>query len=277
MTLGLLLDVDGPLASTVTRTLRVPSIAPDLVALAHAGAPVVFNTGRSHAFLVERVIPALADAGLRADAPVWGVGEKGATWFALDASAETPRAGQVHADEALRPPQELLDAVRAIAVRERDLMFWDDTKRTMISVEQNVDTANADYLAAQPAFVAACQAVIDELGLAADFHIVPTIISVDIEHVTAGKALGAERALGLIEERMAAPRRWFTAGDSPSDYDMAAWLHARGDDVVHLDVRPAGGVPAVGFEVIRDIPTAERAEDDLTAAHLTRLRGDLGA
>ncbi|GAA4765638.1 hypothetical protein [Microbacterium gilvum] len=271
--LGLLLDVDGPLASTVTRTLRLPSIAADLVAIAHGGCPVVFNTGRSAAFLVERVLPELAAAGLHADAPVWGVGEKGATWFALE--GEPPHAGPVSADLALRPPQDLVDGVRELAGGLSHLMFWDDTKETMISVEQNVDVASADYLAAQPAFVDDCAALIRTLGLADSFHIVPTIISVDIEHVTAGKALGAARALALVAERMAPPTRWFTAGDSPSDYDMASWLAAHGDDVVHLDVRPSGEVPDVPFPVLRERPTDAVAEDDLTAGHLARLRAEL--
>lgn len=42
--LGLLLDVDGPIASPITRTVAIPSIADDLVAIANAGNPVVFNT-----------------------------------------------------------------------------------------------------------------------------------------------------------------------------------------------------------------------------------------
>ena len=275
--LGLLLDVDGPLASTVTRTLRVPSIAPDLVALAHADVPVVFNTGRSHAFLVDRVIPVLADAGLRPDAPVWGVGEKGATWFSLAPDAQAPEAGEVHAATELRPPRALLERIRALAAEETRLMFWDETKETMISIEQNLDVSNEDYLAAQPALVTACQDVIDDLGLAGEFHIVPTIISIDIEHVTAGKALGAARALQLIEARTTPPTKWFTAGDSPSDYDMATWLHERGDDVTHLDVRPSGDARDVPYAVIREIPEPGRAEDDLTALHLARLRAQIGA
>ena len=49
--LGLLLDVDGPLASPLTRTIAIPSIIEDLVSLANLGVPVVFNTGRTDLFL----------------------------------------------------------------------------------------------------------------------------------------------------------------------------------------------------------------------------------
>ena len=52
--LALLLDVDGPVASPVTRDVK-REIIDDLVALASAGIPVVFNTGRSDAFIREQV------------------------------------------------------------------------------------------------------------------------------------------------------------------------------------------------------------------------------
>ncbi|WP_203135229.1 hypothetical protein [Microbacterium sp. JZ31] len=270
---GLLLDVDGPLASTVTRSIRIPSIADDLVAIANAGCPVVFNTGRSDAFLAAQVVPALVRAGLSADAPVWGIGEKGATWFTVSEG----RVGDVGVDEAISVPEDLAAACRAIADQHRDLMFWDDTKRTMVSLEQNLDVSNDDYLARQPEVTTRLDEAIAGLGLAERFHTVPTIISIDLEHRTAGKALGAERAMGLVGSRMDVPRRWFTAGDSNGDYDMAAWLHDAGFDATHLDVRPTGTQPETAFAVLREIPTfAEgHAEDDITATYLTRWRAEL--
>ncbi|MBB5641237.1 hypothetical protein [Cryobacterium roopkundense] len=45
--LGLLLDVDGPIASPITRTIATPSILTDLVTLAGANVPIAFITGRS--------------------------------------------------------------------------------------------------------------------------------------------------------------------------------------------------------------------------------------
>ena len=64
--LGLLLDVDGPIASPVTRTVAIDSIAHDLVALANAGNPVIFNTGRSDAFIRDVVLDAMLGAMERA-------------------------------------------------------------------------------------------------------------------------------------------------------------------------------------------------------------------
>lgn len=270
---GLLLDVDGPLASTVTRSIRIPSIADDLVAIANSGCPVVFNTGRSDAFLAEQVIPELVRAGLAADAPVWGIGEKGASWFTVT----NGRIGAVQVDETIAVPADLVAACRAIAEQHRDLMFWDATKRTMVSLEQNLDVENAEFLGRRAQVTAELDAAIASLGLADRFYTVPTVISIDLEHRTAGKALGAERAVRLVGERMEVPGRWFTAGDSHGDYDMAAWLHDAGYDATHLDVRPSGDQPETAFTVLREIPTfAEgHAEDDITASYLTRWRAEL--
>lgn len=276
--LGLLLDVDGPLSSTQTRTLRVPTLAPDLVAIAQAGCPVVFNTGRSADFLSDRVIPPLVAAGLRPADPVWGVGEKGGTWFALEDSGGEVAVGEVHVDDAVAPPAELVAAGREIAERFRDVVFFDDTKRTMISLEQHVDVPNETFVARRTELVAAIEEQIDRLGLGDEITIYPTVISVDVEHVSSGKALGARRALELISARMDPPRWWFTAGDSGQDYDMSAQLHESGFDTTHLDVRPCGAVPDVAFRVIREQPRFDEgvAEDDITARHIARLRSELG-
>ncbi|MBP2435673.1 hypothetical protein [Microbacterium amylolyticum] len=275
-TLGLLLDVDGPLASTVTRTMRVPTLAPDLVALAKAGCPIVFNTGRSTDFLAEQVVPRLVEAGMSANAPVWGVGEKGGTWFSFLPDTADPVMGEVLRDETLVPPHALIDEVRAIAERFSDIVFFDETKRTMLSIEHHVDVPNETFIAARTSMVAEIEEAIERTG-AESMSIYPTVISIDVEHVNSGKALGARRALGLISERMTPPRTWFTAGDSGQDYDMSRQLHELGFTTTHLDVRPHGQVPEVAFEVIRERPRFDEgvAEDDITARHIARLRSQL--
>ncbi|NHI17001.1 hypothetical protein [Microbacterium excoecariae] len=276
--LGLLLDVDGPLASTRTRTLRLPAIARDLVALAQAGCPVVFNTGRSVDFLAERLLPALVDAGLGPADPVWGVGEKGGTWFSLADRGGTAAVDDIAEDPAMSPPPAVVDAVRALVDRDfSDLVFFDETKRTMISVEHFVEVPGATFLARRDELAAAISRILDDHGVADETTIYPTVISIDVEHATSGKALGARRALDLVAPRMDPPRRWFTAGDSGQDYDMARYLDAHGFTATHLDVRPTGDVPDVSFEVIREVPHTREgdAEDDITARHLARLRAEV--
>ncbi len=259
--LGLLLDVDGPIASPVTRSIAIPSITADLVALANAGVPVVFNTGRSDEFLRGEVVGPLVDGGLAENARVFGVCEKGAVWFRI-----TPAGvGDLSIDETLIPPVELSRAVdELVATRFAESMFFDYTKRTMISVEQRTEIDSDDYLALQPEFDRAVLDLCRTLDLGAVwrteehpasdgrilYRLDPTIISTDIESVQVGKDLGAERALALIAATGAVPLVWRTVGDSRSDYAMADWLHAQRYEVAHVDVRPAEGVPDKPYEVL---------------------------
>ncbi|GAB7190892.1 hypothetical protein NUM3379_15990 [Kineococcus sp. NUM-3379] len=277
--LGLLLDVDGPVSSPLTRTVREPGLLASLVALAAAGVPLVFNTGRSDAFCREQVVAPLLAAGLPAHARVHAVCEKGAVWFGVGAAGP----GEVSVDDTLAVPRQVHDLVEGIvAARYTGTMFVDRTKRAMVSVEQRVDVGADGYAPAQERFQAevldACAAA--GLGVRLDddvrpdaagrvpYRVDPTIIAVDVESVRLGKDLGAERALELLAADGELPLRWRTVGDSRTDYAMADLLHARGLDVAHVDVRPAGALPPRAYPVL--VP--ERAvNDEAGAAYLALL------
>jgi hypothetical protein len=262
--IGLLLDVDGPIASPVSRTIAIPSIVEDLVALAAEGIPIVFNTGRSDAFIREQVVGPLLAGGLAAGGRIHAVCEKGAVWCSIDPDAEGGMSA-VEVDEALALPTDFGDEMRAIVAESfADVVFYDETKRAMVSIEQRVEVPSATYRARQPDLDArAMDALVrrgsgvrrlDDVRPAADgsvaWRIDPTIISTDIESMRTGKDLGAERALELLALDGALPRTWRTVGDSRSDYAMADWLHAHGHDVAHVDVRPADGVPEKPYRVL---------------------------
>lgn len=243
---GLLLDVDGPIASPVSRTLAIESIAHDLATMANQGIPVIFNTGRSDDFITQQIVPPLRASGLLPQAPVFTISEKGAVWAEV-----TPQGlGELSVDEDLKLPTDFADDVRRLVAEQfSELMFFDETKRAMVSVEQSMEVENEDYLKAQETFDAEIPGLLDKHGLK-NVRIDPTIIATDIEHEGVGKDLGAERALRLLDARGITPGSWFTMGDSRTDYAMATWLHERGDTVAHADVRPADGVPETAFEVL---------------------------
>jgi len=269
---ALLLDVDGPIASPVTRTVAIDSIIPDLVAMANAGVPTVFNTGRADAFLREEVLTPMLRAGLRPDAPVHAVAEKGAVWFSMLDGALTPSV----VDEVMQMPNSYRHTVRdAVAAEFADSMFYDETKLAMTSIEMNVGFPQEDYPPHQDRLERFTQALLDEHDLNADFHIVPSIISIDVEHRRGGKALGAERAVALLRRHeVPIPQRWITVGDSRIDYDMATWLHQAGYHVEHVDVRPAEGVPATEFPVITE---PGLVNDAAAAVVFSRLRAEVEA
>jgi hypothetical protein len=272
---GLLLDVDGPVASPVTRTVA-PALLDDLRALLGAGIPVVLNTGRSAEFVDERVLRPLVDPGLPPGARLHAVCEKGGVWT-------TAGSGEVHVDAALAVPG-IASAVVAELVADGfgDAMFVDRTKRTMATVEARTDVPGEFYAERQRAFDAELLARLAAAGLGVrlrDEHrpdadgrtpwrIDPSVIATDVESVRAGKAIGVRRALDLLRADGPLPRAWHTVGDSRTDYAMADQLHAFGDTVTHVDVGPKP--PLQRPYAVRTVPGL--TDDAAGAAHVHALR-----
>ncbi|WP_285725741.1 hypothetical protein [Psychromicrobium xiongbiense] len=266
--LALLLDVDGPIASPVTRSVQDGVIA-ELLWLATRGAPVLFNTGRSAAFITEQVVTPMLEAGIPEGLEFLAICEKGATWFTFGAAGSSP----VQVDERFVPPASYAAAIRELVERKYAAwMFFDETKQAMVSVEQNLGTPSEVYLAQQPLFDADALALMPAHGMdghirsaapeqssgikdpqASHFLIDPTIISTDIEHARLGKDLGAWRALSWLQERGLEPEQWRTVGDSGTDYAMADWLESQGHAVAHVDVRPAEELPEKPYQILTSV------------------------
>ncbi len=286
---GLLLDVDGPIASPVTRTIAIDSIISDLVTLAGAGVPIAFITGRSDAFIRDQVIAPLRQAGLDAalespTARMFGVFEKGASWAPILPGG----MHEVTVDESVALPEAVVRGVRElVASTFSETMFFDETKRAMISVEQRTDVSNESYKAAQGAFNEAAYDLVAGHGLgvryaghervdaagATPFRLDPTIISTDIESVLLDKDRGAERALAYFASLGPLPEVWRSVGDSRSDYLMADHVHAAGLEVAHVDVRPSDGVLERPYRVIIE---GDLIHDEAGAAFLSYWVGKLG-
>ena len=259
--LGLLLDVDGPIASPITRTIATPSILTDLITLAAGHVPIAFITGRSADFIREQVVAPLVLAGLPENFRMYGVCEKGAVWFPIGPDG----MGDVVVDRALALPAAVIDDVRQLVLESfANEMFFDETKQAMISVEQRTDVSPADFRARQPAFNTAAFAIMVKHGLGVRFddeqspdasgqvpyRLDATIISTDIESVTLDKDHAAKRALAYFAQSGPLPRLWRSVGDSRSDYRMADHLHEAGYDVSHVDVRPSDGILDRPYPVI---------------------------
>jgi hypothetical protein len=278
---GLLLDIDGPIASPETRTIAIPRIVDHLVTLAASGVPIAFITGRSDTFVRDVVIRPLLAAGLgdalRADGAIMlGIFEKGAAWAPIGPDGMM----EVEVDTSRSVPQRAVRALREVFDRDyTGEMFWDETKKAMVSVEQHIGVPQADFQAAQASFNDAAFAVLRDCGVgvtygdsifspddgSAGFRIEPTIISTDVESTSLDKDAAAERALDYVAERVPMPALWRSVGDSRSDYLMADHVHARGLEVAHVDVRPSDGILDRPYRVIVE---GDLTHDDAGAAFL---------
>ncbi|GGF35591.1 hypothetical protein [Subtercola lobariae] len=286
--LGLLLDIDGPIASTVTRSIVQPSILGDLVKLVRAGVPIAFITGRSDVFVRDEVVAPLMAAGLgealAAGGRMFVVCEKGAVWFTVGEHG----GGEVEVDTTVALPAEFATGIRRLVTeRFADFMYYDEGKRAMVSVEQ-LPTIDADtYHVAQLDYNEAAFEALVERGLGArygdrevpnaagdvPFRIDPTFISTDVESVTLDKDRGAERAVSYFREQGELPTLWRSVGDSRSDYSMADYLYQAGFDVAHVDVRPADGLLERPYRVIVE---GDLVHDEAGAAFLAYWVEKLG-
>ncbi|MFF1572286.1 hypothetical protein ACFVWR_06020 [Leifsonia sp. NPDC058292] len=287
--LGLLFDVDGPIASPITRTINIRSIVTDLVSMTAAGVPIAFITGRSGDFIRHQVVAPLCDAGLQEaleqqGSRMFGVFEKGGAWAPITGDG----MGEVTVDESVAFAPDAVDSIRRL-VRERfaDTVFFDETKRAMISVEQRTDIDASTFAEAQSRFQDEAFDLLTAQGIGlrygervspdaageVPFRIDPTIISTDIESVLLDKDRGAQRAFDYFAARGPLPRRWRSVGDSRSDYKMADFVHDAGYDVAHVDVRPADGILDRPYEVIT---IGDAIHDTAGAEFLAHWRKELG-
>ena len=282
--LGLLFDVDGPLASTVSRTIRIPSIIANLVSLTAAGVPIAFITGRSDTFIREQVVAPLLEAGLAdafesPNARMFGVFEKGGSWAEITANGMSV----VSVDDSVALPATVIDSIRTLVVdRFSDTMFFDESKLAMISVEQRTDVSSERYYPDQALFNDASFDLLASAGLGVrlrnravpdargevPFRLDPTVISTDIESVSLDKDHAAKRAIAYFGERGPLPHHWRSIGDSRSDYLMADHLHHAGFDVAHVDVRPLDGILDRPYPILTE---GNLIHDEAGAAFLERL------
>jgi len=221
---------------------------------------------------------------------MFGAFEKGASWAPITSAG----MGEVTVEESVALPASIVDAVRSlVADGFSDTMFFDETKRAMISVEQRTDVTAETYQHAQSWFNDAAFALIAAAGLGVKlgtrsapdaagnvpFRLDPTIISTDIESVLLDKDRGAARALDYFARLGTLPTLWRSIGDSRSDYLMADHLHGAGYDVAHVDVRPADGILERPYRVIVE---GDAIHDEAGAAFLgywvrkLAARGDRG-
>jgi hydroxymethylpyrimidine pyrophosphatase-like HAD family hydrolase len=124
-------------------------------------------------------------------------------------------------------PHDMYEATKTIFDQNSEQlksMFWDDTKRTMATIEK-VPTARLDtFHVEQGLLVRKLSAALATHGVRVD----PTTIATDVESPAAGKHAGAQliyewvQSLGDVTDRS-----FISFGDSISDYEMARYFAAQ--------------------------------------------------
>ncbi|MBI2612911.1 HAD-IIB family hydrolase [Candidatus Kaiserbacteria bacterium] len=228
-----LFDVDGTLTEPEAKQVELPEIFDELARRLERRQPIGLNTGRSSEFIVEKILKPLeahlTDATLLQR--VFATGELGAVQITYGPQEE--RIEEL--DQTFRVPETIQSEVRALAEHSpyREVMFYDETKQTMASVEllpkeQLRGRTLDDFRAAQQTLIEDMRKILVAHDTEGKLNITSTRIATDIHHALAGKALGARKFLTFLEQKNIHPRRFLAFGDSQSDYEMYRGLRDAG-------------------------------------------------
>lgn len=232
-------DVDGVLTVPDSREFN-REVMEDIAKRLTKDEPVILNTGRSISWVQQRIIARLYHAHNIKDPSVlqnlFVVGEKGGTWLTFDEKGLMHE----HKDDSISVPQDLQDAAKRIVDEQfPKTMFFDDTKRTMISTEmKEVDDKRfegqislEDFQRDQAKLVEIFKELLKSKGLDSVLEIDPSTIATDIQNKFVGKDFAIRKALAWLSARGFLPKKFVAFGDSKSDVAMAKELYENGQNV----------------------------------------------
>lgn len=226
----LVFDVDGVLTDPKDKKNTKPEIFSLIINQLKKGEPVALNTGRSLSWMQQRVIgPLLTEVEDKTILRNFlAVGEKGGAWITYSQDG----LPQEFTDGTISVPQDLQNKVRVLIQNQfSHLMFYDESKRTMISTEM-LDGADLDkYRLEQTILTAKLLDIIQQLGLDDRLEVDPTTIATDIQNKHVGKDFAARRILKWVDSLQVRPNLFITLGDSKSDVPMAQEIYDQGHAV----------------------------------------------
>lgn len=215
-----LFDVDGVITNPEQKRVTEPQIINEMVKRLEVDQPVALVTGRSLDFMKERIIVLLKKSIKERKflQNFLAVGEKGGVWISFTKDGTE----QEETDKNISVPKDLQQEVKSLIEKGFcDTMFFDNTKRTMISTEM-IDSSNLqNYHKKQEVLNRNLEELIKKHQLSESLEVDPTTIASDIQNKHVGKDFAAKRVLLWIEKSGFKPTVFITFGDSKSDIPMA--------------------------------------------------------
>lgn len=223
----LIFDVDGVLTHPSEKKVTELGIYNQFIKRLEAGEPVIINTGRAVDFMLKRILEPLEQ--LVADRKIlrnlFAVGEKGAVSVQYNNKGERTE----YVDQSISVPEALqIEARQLVEERFSGVVFYDTTKKTMISIEMLDGLSVDEFIKRQSDLNIELMGLLTRHGLATEYKVDPSRIATDVENNHVGKGLGVQKALEWLAEQKIKPERFIAFGDSPSDVAMADELHQRG-------------------------------------------------
>lgn len=220
-------DVDGVLTHPSEKKVTEQELFSQLIKRLAVGEPVILNTGRAVDFMIKKILEPLEQlvGNKKLLKNLFAVGEKGAVSVLYNDTGERAE----YTDQSITVPQELQNEARQLVENKfSDVVFYDITKKTMISVEMLDGLSVDEFRKRQEELGKKLSELLEQYGLTAKYRVELTRIAIDVENNYVGKGLGVQRALQWLSEQKIKPEKFITFGDSSSDTAMAAELHGQG-------------------------------------------------
>lgn len=228
-----LFDVDGVITDPQEKQVTHPQIIDVIVAKLMAKEPVGLITGRSIDWLEDRVLHHFHAKAKGHLSNFFISGEKGGVFGLYDDNDKL----KIKVDKKLKVPDEVIKGIKKIVEENfSNIMFYDEPKKTMASVEAVDGIPLADFKKFQPQLDVLILNILKRYNLGKTFRIDSVRLSTDIEHVLAGKNLGARRFLDWLNDKNIKISKFYAFGDSASDIAMAEEVHKNGQDVTFIFV-----------------------------------------
>jgi len=240
-------DLDGVVTWPHTTTIDVESLG-YMYKLLEQGAYVATNTGRSYEWVEKNVLSALQKMGQKSTASdifdrLFVVCEKGSESIRRVNGRFVPQPTRFAlSKQAYDIARRVYDDHRA----QLPTMFWDDTKRTMATLEKHPAADIVQFEKEQKFILSKLQEALADQ----DAKLSPTVSATDVDHPEAGKHAGAELIYDWIASHKGAAHNNFVCfGDSRGDYEMARYFAQQGVHVTFVFV----GDKSIGFEEHPDV------------------------
>lgn len=226
-----LFDVDGVITDPQAKQVTNPEIIKVISHLLEKNEPVSLITGRSIAWLENRVLH-LIEQSQQNLSNFFVSAEKGGVFGSYDDSHKL----RLEIDKNLEVPKPVKVQIEKLIKQKFPKIIFFDPKKTMASVEMIDGISTEEFKKVQPKLDRLIAEILKKYKLDKKFRIDSVRISTDIENVIAGKNLGARRFLDWLNQKNIKVKKFYAFGDSVSDAEMARELHEDSQDVTFVFV-----------------------------------------
>lgn len=253
-------DLDGVITNPENSNVN-SSLVEQMYFHLKAGYKIAVNTGRSYDWVEKNLVNYLKSQG---DDTIFErliiVCEKGGEMVTI-----TPTDTRIMPSRFALDKQDydITKSVTDALMPKLTTMFWDDTKRTMATIEKLPKADLATFHLEQKILTSALTSKLHNDSIRID----ATTIATDVESIEAGKYAGAELIFEWAKQNFPEIDSFVCYGDSISDYDMARCFASYSANVTFVYVGKKSDEIKVA-ENIRLVVTAQKF-DQGTLEYLT--------